>query len=98
MGRALESSFEFRNRAKILRGADNGEHESETRLVVPCSGPVSGELIFSEIFGTDAANCRLSSRHRSMADKEAVERVAERIASEDDRVLALAGKSAQVRQ
>lgn len=55
------------------------------------SGPVSGELVVSEILGTKAAGCSRSSRHTSQVDKEAVSMVAEKIAAEVDRVLAEAG-------
>ena len=52
------------------------------------SAPVSGELIISEILGTNAAGCSHSSRYASHADSEAVSSVAGKIAAEVDRVLA----------
>ena len=52
------------------------------------SGPVSGELIVSDILGTAAAGCNRSSRVSSTVDKEAVSAVADKIAAEVDRVLA----------
>lgn len=51
------------------------------------SGPVSGELIVSRILGTAAASCSRSSRGASQVDKDAVSAVAEKIATEVDRVL-----------
>ena len=51
------------------------------------SGPVSGALIVTEILGTTATGCSRSSRGASQVDKEAVRAVAERIASEVDKVL-----------
>ena len=55
------------------------------------SGPVSGELVVSDILGTKAAGCSRSSRHTSQIDREAVTAVADKIAAEVDRVLAEAG-------
>ena len=52
------------------------------------SGPVSGEIVVSEILGTAAASCSRSSRNASQADKDAVEAVAEKIAIEVDKLLA----------
>jgi uncharacterized metal-binding protein len=52
------------------------------------SGPVSGELIVSDILGAPAAGCNRSSRVSSEVDKEAVSAVADKIAAEVDRVLA----------
>ena len=52
------------------------------------SGPVSSALVVSEILGTTAASCSRSSRHVSQADKDAVSVVAEKIATEVDKVLA----------
>jgi hypothetical protein len=54
------------------------------------SGPVSGELIVSEILGSTGADCSRSSRRQSPADRKAVDRVAEKIAAEVDRVLSIA--------
>jgi uncharacterized metal-binding protein len=53
------------------------------------SGPVSGALIVSEILGGNAAGCSRSSRRASQVDGKAVFAVAERIAAEVDRVLAI---------
>jgi uncharacterized metal-binding protein len=52
------------------------------------SGPVSTALVVSEILGTESSGCHHSSRDVSDLDKEAVWRVAERIAAEVDSVLA----------
>jgi uncharacterized metal-binding protein len=52
------------------------------------SGPVSGALVVSQILGTSATGCSRSSRSASKADEEAVQTIAEHIASEVDRVLA----------
>jgi uncharacterized metal-binding protein len=52
------------------------------------SGPVSGEIVVSEILGTTAASCSRSVRGASQVDKDAVSTVAERIALEVDKVLA----------
>jgi uncharacterized metal-binding protein len=52
------------------------------------SGPVSGEIVVSEILGTTAVSCSRSSRNASQVDKDAVSAVAEKIAQEVDRVLA----------
>ena len=51
------------------------------------SGPVSGTLVVSDILGTESSGCHRSSRDASLADKEAVWAVAERIAAEVDTVL-----------
>ena len=53
------------------------------------SGPVSGALVVSEVLGTAATGCSRSSREASRVDEEAVRAVAERIAAEVDRVLAV---------
>jgi len=53
------------------------------------SGPVSGALVVSEILGTAAAGCSRSSRCASRVDRGAVLTVAEKIAAEVDRVLAI---------
>ena len=55
------------------------------------SGPVSSALVVTEILGTQAAGCHLSSRDLSRPTKEAVWAVAERIAAEVDSVLAKEG-------
>jgi uncharacterized metal-binding protein len=52
------------------------------------SGPVSGEIVVSEILGTTAASCSRSSRGASQVDKDAVSAIAEKIALEVDKVLA----------
>jgi uncharacterized metal-binding protein len=51
------------------------------------SGPVSGALVVSDILGTAANGCSRSSRRVPQSDKKAVSTVADRIASEVDRVL-----------
>jgi uncharacterized metal-binding protein len=50
------------------------------------SGPVSSALVVSEIIGSEAGNCSRSSRSTSKPDHEAVRVVAERIATEVDRI------------
>ncbi len=51
------------------------------------SGPVSGSLVISEILGAAASGCSRSLRGAAQPDKEAVWTVAERIATEVDRIL-----------
>jgi uncharacterized metal-binding protein len=55
------------------------------------SGPVSGALIVSRILGSTTAGCTRSTRNASRVDSGAVCAVAEKIATEVDRVLAPAG-------
>ncbi len=52
------------------------------------SGPVSAAIVVSEILGTCPAGCTRSSRNTSEAKKEAVGKVADRIAAEVDRIFA----------
>ena len=52
------------------------------------SGPISGALVISKMLGTKAADCNRSSRCISQIDQEAISVVAEKIATEVDRVLA----------
>ena len=53
------------------------------------SGPVSGALVVTDILGTSSEGCHCSSRELSERDTAAVWAVAERIAAEVDRVLAV---------
>ena len=53
------------------------------------SGPVSGALVVTDILGTSSEGCHCSSRELSEQDTAAVWAVAERIAAEVDRVLAV---------
>jgi uncharacterized metal-binding protein len=61
------------------------------------SGPASAALVVSEILSTAATSCSRSTRTRSNPDQEAVRTVADRIATEVDRILAVATSRASAK-